>query len=99
MRGPPAAGRQVHLGGGVLARSEAQLVGALLHRRDHEGQVLVEVHAELLGAAADARRGSLPTAKLGCFSFFLTDFGVIPTMPVGRTSAHAATNPDSSSTA
>jgi hypothetical protein len=40
-----------------------------------------------------------PAAKLGCFSFFLTDFGASPWMPVGRTIAHAAMNPDSSSTA
>ena len=38
-------------------------------------------------------------AKLGCFIFFLTDFGVIPAIPVGRTIATAPTKPLSSSTA
>ena len=52
-------------------------------------------------SSAPARTSSRSTAaaKLGCLSFFLTDFGVMPWMPVGRTSAQAATNPDSSSTA
>ena len=40
-----------------------------------------------------------PAAKLGCLSFFFTDFGVSPSRPVGRTRAHAATKPESSSTA
>ena len=40
-----------------------------------------------------------PAAKLGCLSFFFTDLGVMPSMPVGRTSAQAAMKPDSSSTA
>ena len=35
----------------------------------------------------------------GVFIFFLTDLGVMPWMPSGRTNAHAITNPDSSSTA
>src|SRR4051812_2197983 len=35
-----------------LSRPESQLVRALLHRRDHERHVLVEVHAELLGSLA-----------------------------------------------
>ena len=43
---------------GGFARAEAQLVRALLHRRDHERHVLVEVHAELLGARRAPRRGS-----------------------------------------
>ena len=38
-------------------------------------------------------------ANEGCLSFFLTDFGVIPTRPSGRTYATARTKPDSSSTA
>ena len=38
-------------------------------------------------------------AKLGCLSFFLTDLGVSPWMPSGRTSAQATRKPDSSSTA
>ena len=40
-----------------------------------------------------------PAAKLGCFSFFFTDFGVMPWMPSGRTYAQAEMKPDSSSTA
>jgi hypothetical protein len=40
-----------------------------------------------------------PAAKLGCFSFFFTDFGAMPSMPVGLTSAQAAMKPESSSTA
>ena len=32
-------------------------------------------------------------AKLGCFSFFFTDFGVSPWMPWGRTYAQASTKP------
>src|SRR3954465_542963 len=35
-----------------LARAEPQPGRAVLHRGDHEGHVLVEVHAELLGALA-----------------------------------------------
>ena len=38
-------------------------------------------------------------AKLGGFIFFFTDFGFIPAIPVGRTSATAAMKPLSSSTA
>ena len=38
-------------------------------------------------------------ANEGCLSFFFTDFGFMPSMPVGRTSAQAATKPESSSTA
>ena len=38
-------------------------------------------------------------ANAGDFIFFLTDFGVIPTSPSGRTYAHASRKPDSSSTA
>ena len=38
-------------------------------------------------------------ANAGVFIFFLTDLGVIPWMPSGRTNAHAITKPDSSSTA
>src|SRR5207302_4843174 len=38
-----------------------------------------------------------PAANDGCLSFFLTDFGSNPSSPVGRTSATAWTNPDSSS--
>ena len=40
-----------------------------------------------------------PAAKLGCFSFFLTDLGVMPWIPSGRTYEQAAMKPDSSSTA
>ena len=32
-------------------------------------------------------------------SFFFTDFGFMPSIPVGRTSAQAAMKPESSSTA
>ena len=42
---------------------------------------------------------STAAAKDGCFSFFFTDFGFIPSIPVGRTSAQAAMKPESSSTA
>ncbi len=38
-------------------------------------------------------------AKLGDFIFFLTDLGVMPTRPSGRTYAHARMKPESSSTA
>ena len=38
-------------------------------------------------------------AKAGVLSFFLTDLGVIPTSPSGRTYAHAMMKPQSSSTA
>ena len=38
-------------------------------------------------------------AKLGCFIFFFTDFGLIPVIPVGRTIATAPMKPLSSSTA
>ena len=37
---------------------QPELVRALLHRGDHEGHVLVEVDAELLGALRAPRRGS-----------------------------------------
>ena len=40
-----------------------------------------------------------PAANDGCFSFFLTDFGSRPSRPVGRTSPHACTKPESSSQA
>src|SRR5687767_15121839 len=42
---------------------------------------------------------STPAANEGWRSFLRTDFGFIPSMPVGRTSAQAAMNPESSSTA
>ncbi len=42
---------------------------------------------------------STAAANDGCFSFFFTDFGFIPSIPVGRTRAQAAMKPDSSSTA
>src|SRR6266480_944214 len=38
-----------------------------------------------------------PAANDGCFSFFLTDLGSMPSRPPGRTSATAWTKPDSSS--
>src|SRR3954451_752972 len=38
-------------------------------------------------------------ANDGCLSFLFTDFGFMPSIPVGRTSAQAATKPESSSTA
>ena len=52
-------------------------------------------------SSAPARSSSRFTAaaKAGVFIFFLTDLGVRPWMPVGRTYAQAITNPDSSSTA
>ena len=53
-------------------------------RGDDEREVLVEVDAELLGARADlvaVDRGG----EAGCLSFFLTDLGVMPWMPSGRT--------------
>ena len=45
----------LHSRGSTLSSrgAEPELVGARLHRRDHEGDVLVEVDAELLGALAD----------------------------------------------
>ena len=52
-------------------------------------------------ASAPSRRSSRLTAaaKAGVLSFFLTDFGVSPWMPSGRTYAQAMMKPDSSSTA
>ena len=38
-----------------------------------------------------------PAANDGCFSFLRTDFGSRPSSPVGRTSPHACTKPESSS--
>ena len=43
-------------------------------RRDHERDVLVQVDAQLLGAAVTSSRLT-PLAKLGCFSFLRTDRG------------------------
>ena len=42
---------------------------------------------------------STAAANAGVFIFFLTDFGVMPVIPSGRTYAQAITNPLSSSTA
>ena len=60
--------------------------------------MLVEVDPELLGALPD-----LVAVDAGgerrLLELLRTDFGVIPWMPVGRTSAQAAMKPDSSSTA
>ena len=42
---------------------------------------------------------STAAANEGCFSFFLTDLGFMPSIPVGRTIAQAAMKPESSSTA
>src|SRR6476661_8828147 len=40
-----------------------------------------------------------PFAKLGCFSFFRTDFASSDVRPSGRTRPQACTNPDTSSQA
>ena len=52
-------------------------------------------------SSAPSRSSSRFTAaaKAGVFIFFLTDFGVRPWIPVGRTYAQAMMKPDSSSTA
>ena len=55
-----------------------------LERRDHRREVLVEVDPELLGAGAQGV-AVVAAAKAGVFIFFLTDLGVIPWMPWGRT--------------
>ena len=51
--------------------------------------------------SAPPRTSSRETAAAndGCLSFFLTDFGVRPWIPAGRTYAQATRKPQSSSTA
>ena len=90
-----AATQVMRLSPGAVQR---ELVRARLERGDHERDVLVEVDAERLGARRTSSRVTA-AANDGCLSFFLTDFGVSPWMPVGRTYAQAGRKPDSSSTA
>ena len=63
---------------------EPELLGVRLQRRDHERHVLVEVDPEPLGAFAHRLAVDL-AANAGVFIFFLTDFGVRPSIPCGRT--------------
>src|SRR4051812_2114870 len=67
--GEPLRGRHRALSGArCVAPVELELVGALLQRGDDEGDVLVEVHSELLGAGADLvavdRRGEARLLEL-----------------------------------
>jgi hypothetical protein len=68
-----------------------------LHAGDHVRNVLVQLDAELFSARGCIRETA--AAKARSFSFFVTDFGVNPSSPVGRTYATAVMKPASSSTA
>ena len=61
--------------------------------RDHEGARARRSRRPAPRRPARTSSRLTPAAKLGCFSFFLTDLGVMPSMPVGRTSAQAAMKP------
>ncbi len=91
-------GRSGAGGAGRRRAVQPELGGALLERGDDDRDVLVEVDAEQLRAGVTSSRFTA-AAKLGCLSFFFTDFGVRPWMPCGRTYAQARTKPESSSTA